>query len=79
VSRIYFRFLQRPPQTLTRQSCVVPDAEVSVFGIDVDAICAESLGIASIFLFVFLGFGIRETMEKPGDPHENRGINQGQY
>ena len=25
------------------------------------------------------GNGFRETLEKPGDPRENRGINQGQY
>ena len=47
--------LRRPPQSLTREPNIVPSAEVSVLGIDVDAICPDSLGIASILLLVFFG------------------------
>ena len=46
--------LWRPPQSLTRKSYIVPSAEVSVLGIDVDAIGADSLGIVAILLLVFL-------------------------
>jgi hypothetical protein len=48
VSITDFWILQRPPQSLTREPYIVPSAEVSVLGIDVDAICAYSLGVASI-------------------------------
>ena len=43
-----------PPQSLTREPYIVPSTEVSVLGIDVDAICADSLGEAAILLLVFL-------------------------
>jgi len=47
--------LRWSPQSLTREPYIVPSAEVSVLGIDVDAICADSFGIASILLLLFLG------------------------
>jgi len=47
--------LRRSPQSLARQSNAVFGAEVSVIGIDVDAVGAYSLWIAAIGLFVLLG------------------------
>lgn len=47
--------LRRPPQSLTREPYIVPSTEVSVLGIDVDAICADSLRVAYILLLVFFG------------------------
>ena len=47
--------LRRSPQSLTRQPYVVSGAEVSVFGVDVDAISAYSLRVAAILLLVLLG------------------------
>ena len=44
-----------PSQSLARKPYVVSGAEVSVLGIDVDAICADSLVVATILLLVFLG------------------------
>ena len=46
--------LRRPSQSLTRKPYIVPSAEVSVHGVDVDTICADSLGVAAILLLVFL-------------------------
>jgi hypothetical protein len=51
--------LWRPPQSLTREPYIVASTKVSVLGIDVDAICADSLGIASILLLVFLGLSMQ--------------------
>ena len=47
--------LRRSPQALTRQPYIVSGAEVSVLGVDVDAIGADSRWIAAIVLFVLLG------------------------
>jgi hypothetical protein len=44
-----------PPQSLTRQTYVVPRAEVSILGVDVDAISADSLGVTAEFLLILLG------------------------
>jgi hypothetical protein len=49
-----FRF-HWSPQSLTREPNIAPSTKVSVLGINVDAICADSLGIATILLLVFLG------------------------
>jgi len=55
VSCIDFRILRRPPQPLTRHPYVVSGAKVSVLGVDVDAISADSLRVATILLLVLLG------------------------
>ena len=62
---------RRSPQSLTRKPYIVPSAEVSVLGIDLDAIGAASLGVATILLLVFLslwnqGFGL--VVWIPADP-----------
>ena len=43
-----------PTQSLARQPNFVFGAEVSVLGIDIDAISTDSLGIADMILFAFL-------------------------
>ena len=63
--------LRRPSQSLTRKPYIVPSAEVSVLGVDVDTICADSLGVAAILLLVFLSlwnqvFGL--VVWIPADP-----------
>ncbi len=40
---------------LARQPYLVPRAEVSILGIDVNPIGADSLRVTTMFLFVFLG------------------------
>ena len=47
--------LRRSSQSLTREPYVISGAEVSVLGIDVDAISAYSLRVAAILLLVLLG------------------------
>ena len=47
--------LRWSPQAFARQPYVVSGAEVLVLGVDVDATGADSLWIAAIVLFVFLG------------------------
>ena len=41
-------------QSLTRKPHIVPSAEVSVLGDDVDTICADSLGVVAIPLQVLV-------------------------
>ena len=52
--------LRRSPQSLARQSYIVPRAEVSILGVDIDAISADPLRIAAIFLLVL--FGLRDEV-----------------
>ena len=47
--------LRRPSQSLTRKPYIVPSTEVSVLGVDVDAIGTDSLGVATVFLLVLFG------------------------
>ena len=65
--------LWRPPQSLTREPYIVASTKVSVLGIDVDAICADSLGIASILLLVFLGLSMQVGKAVP---HRNTNLPQ---
>jgi hypothetical protein len=34
---------------------MIPRAEVSILGVDIDPICADSLGVTAVLLLVFLG------------------------
>ena len=47
--------LRRPPQSLTRKPYIISSAEVSVLGIDVYAICEDSLVVVTILLLASLG------------------------
>ena len=49
--------LWRSPQSLARQPYVVSGAEVSVLGVDIDAISAYPLRVTPILLLVLLGLG----------------------
>jgi hypothetical protein len=63
--------LRRYPHALARQPYVVSVAEVSVLGVDLDAIGADSLWIAAIALFVLLGLCnqvFRLLVGVPDDP-----------
>lgn len=42
-------------QPLTRESYFVSGAEVSILGVEVDAISADSLGVTPVFLLILLG------------------------
>ncbi len=55
MSSIDCRILRRSPQSLTREPYVISGAEVSVLGVDIDAISAYSLRVAAILLLVLLG------------------------
>jgi hypothetical protein len=41
--------------TACREANLVLPAEVSILGIDIDAISADSLGVTAVLLLVFLG------------------------
>ena len=55
MSRVDLGILGWPAQSLARQADVLPPAEVTILGIDVNTIGANPLGIATVFLLVFLG------------------------
>ena len=58
-------------QPLAREANIVLRAEVSVLGIDIDAISADSLGVTAVLLLVFLGLRdqvLRLIVRIPADP-----------
>ena len=58
-------------QALAREAYIVPRAEVSILGVDIDAISADTLGVAAVLLLVFLGLWnqvLRFIVRIPADP-----------
>ena len=58
-------------QPLAREADLVPNAEVSILGIDIDAISADSLGLTAVLLLIFLGLRdqvLRLIVRIPADP-----------
>ena len=63
--------LRRPSRSLTGEAYVIPCAEVSILGVDVDAIGADALGVTAVRLFVFLSLWyqiLRLIVRVPTDP-----------
>ncbi len=63
--------LQRSSQLLDREADLVPSTDVSILGIDIDAVSTDSLGITAVLLPVFLGLRdqvLRLIVQIPADP-----------
>ncbi len=70
MSSIDFGILWWSTQSLARKSNVDSCAEVSILGVDIDAIGADSLGIAAVLLLVLLGLWnqiLRFIVRTPAD------------
>lgn len=55
MSSVEHWIFRRPSQSLPRGAYVIPGAKVSILGVDVDTIGADSLGVAAVLLLVILG------------------------
>ena len=75
VCSVDVRILRWPAQALAREANVHPRAEVSILGVDVDAICTYAFGVAAVILLVFFGLSNQVSpfvVGVPADPMEER-------